>query len=265
MAAGFPAADHHRRSPTTGSSPRTRRCCATSSTTWCPLDLTEGKIHAWNVAVQRQLPWHFALEMAYVANRGRGVLARLDLNAGLVPGARQRGAPALRALRPYRLLHRLDQDQHALRLACRSSWTAASPTACSGRTPTPWAGPRTTSTTTATIGTPADVELQLRPVRLRPHALVRVELRLRAALLRRTPGVAQGAILGGWQIAGIFVAQSGHARRHPRAGASLRAPGNHQRPNLNGEPERHRRHRARPAVLRHVGLLGAGRPTRSAT
>ncbi|HEY2944785.1 MAG TPA: hypothetical protein VGN09_20285, partial [Vicinamibacteria bacterium] len=46
---------------------------------------------------------------------------------------------------------------------------------------------------------------------------------------------AAGAILGGWQVAGIFIAQSGTPVDIRSGGASLRAPGNQQRPNLNGE------------------------------
>jgi hypothetical protein len=43
-----------------------------------------------------------------------------------------------------------------------------------------------------------------------------------------------GAILGGWQVAGVFVAQSGTPIDIRAAGASLRAPQNQQRPDLVG-------------------------------
>ena len=43
--------------------------------------------------LQRQLPWRFTGEIAYVANRGRGVLGRLELNAGLTPGLDNAGRP----------------------------------------------------------------------------------------------------------------------------------------------------------------------------
>ncbi len=45
---------------------------------------------------------------------------------------------------------------------------------------------------------------------------------------------AVGSLLGGWQLAGIFVAQSG-TPVDIRGGSALRAPQNQQRPNLNGE------------------------------
>ena len=47
---------------------------------------------------------------------------------------------------------------------------------------------------------------------------------------------ALGAVLGGWQIAGVFIAQSGTPVDIRAGGAALRAPQNQQRPNLNGQP-----------------------------
>jgi hypothetical protein len=44
-------------------------------------------------------------------------------------------------------------------------------------------------------------------------------------------------VLGGWQFSGIFTAYSGTPINFTASGATLRAPGNTQRPNLDGEPE----------------------------
>jgi hypothetical protein len=43
-------------------------------------------------------------------------------------------------------------------------------------------------------------------------------------------------VLGGWQISGIFAAYSGTPINFTANAATLRAPGNTQRPNLNGDP-----------------------------
>jgi hypothetical protein len=43
-----------------------------------------------------------------------------------------------------------------------------------------------------------------------------------------------GKVLGGWQVSGIFVYQSGMPVDITASGATLRAPGNTQRPNLTG-------------------------------
>ena len=45
----------------------------------------------------------------------------------------------------------------------------------------------------------------------------------------------------------------------------LRAPGNTQRPNASGKPERPRRHRREQSVVRSIGVLVPGRRTPSAT
>ena len=46
-----------------------------------PFNLREGKLLSWNIAFQRDLWWGFTVEAAYVGNKGRGILGRLDLNA----------------------------------------------------------------------------------------------------------------------------------------------------------------------------------------
>jgi hypothetical protein len=46
-----------------------------------------------------------------------------------------------------------------------------------------------------------------------------------------------GRILGGWQLSGIFTAYSGMPIDFRASDATLRAPGNVQRPNQNSEPE----------------------------
>ena len=44
-------------------------------------------------------------------------------------------------------------------------------------------------------------------------------------------------LLGGWQVSGIFTAQSGQPINFTASGALLRAPGNTQRPDATGKPE----------------------------
>ena len=57
-------------------------------------DLKEAKLHTWNVAFQRQLPWNLVGEVAYVGNVGRGIiLPDYNMNAGQVLGADRAGQP----------------------------------------------------------------------------------------------------------------------------------------------------------------------------
>ena len=59
-----------------------------------PSDLKEAKLHSWNVAFQRQLPWNLVGEVAYVGNVGKGIVVRgWNINAGMVLGAENAGRP----------------------------------------------------------------------------------------------------------------------------------------------------------------------------
>jgi hypothetical protein len=85
-----------------------------------------------------------------------------------------------------------------------------------------------------TIGTPADIGLSYGLSDFdRTHSFVSSFV-YELPFLKGARSVA-GRILGDWQVAGVFVAQSGTPVDIRAAGASLRAPQNQQRPNLNGE------------------------------
>jgi hypothetical protein len=198
-----------------------------------PLDLSEGKIHAWNVAFQRQLPWKFAAEVAYVANRARGVLGRYDFNAGMVPGLDNAGRPYVArfnrtatSLGWSRTNTRYDSMQIKLdrRFSNGLLWTNSYTL---GRA-------KDYVNDNGTIGTPADVQRSYGPSEFdRTHSFVSSFV-YELPWLKDAKGAA-GAILGGWQVSGIFIAQSGTPVDVRAQGASLRAPGNQQRPNLNGD------------------------------
>ncbi len=95
MAAGFPA-------PSLVSIPDDGVIPATGSllnSTYdvIPSDLNEATLHSWNVAVQRQLPWNFTADVAYVGNRGVDLVMDVDRNAGMVLGANDPGRPQFAA------------------------------------------------------------------------------------------------------------------------------------------------------------------------
>src|SRR3954462_10397062 len=58
-----------------------------------PPDLREGTLHSWNVAFQRELPYRFTVDVAYVGNRGVNLVMDVDTNAGMVYGAGNDGRP----------------------------------------------------------------------------------------------------------------------------------------------------------------------------
>jgi len=197
-----------------------------------PLDLSEGKIHAWNIAVQRQLPWKFSAEIAYVANRAHGVLGRLDLNAGMVPGLDNAGRPYFaRFNRTATSLGWLKTDTRYDSMQVKLDRRFSNGLL--------WTNSYTLSRAkdyvndVGTIGTPADVQRSYGLSDFdRTHSFVSSFV-YELPWLKNAKG-ALGAILGGWQVAGIFIGQSGTPVDIRSGNASLRAPGNQQRPNLNG-------------------------------
>jgi hypothetical protein len=60
-----------------------------------PKKLDRGYIQSWNLTVQRELPWSFTGQIAYVATRSIRQLGLVDINAGQVIGAGDDGKPLL--------------------------------------------------------------------------------------------------------------------------------------------------------------------------
>ncbi len=58
-----------------------------------PLDYHEAYVQSWNLAIQRALPKQFTFEAAYVGNHGVRINCNPNINAGLVPGAGAAGQP----------------------------------------------------------------------------------------------------------------------------------------------------------------------------
>lgn len=196
-----------------------------------PLDLKEGKIRAWNVAVQRQLPGSFVAEIAYVANRTSGAIKRLDLNAGLVPGLDNAGRPDFAYGRTasdntwYPTTARYDSMQVKLdrRFSNGLLWTNAYTLSRAKDYGSDAGG-------LAQISTPADIARSYGLADFdRTHSFASSVV-YQLPFFRNDKS-ALGNILGGWQISGVFVVQSGPPI-DIQSNAVLRAPGNTQRPNL---------------------------------
>lgn len=65
----------------------------TSSQVVIPLNYKNGYIESWNLAIQRSLPLHFTIDLAYVGSHGVDTPAATNLNAGQVIGAGSKGQP----------------------------------------------------------------------------------------------------------------------------------------------------------------------------
>jgi hypothetical protein len=198
-------------------------------------DLKEGKLHTWNIALQRQLPWELVGEVAYVGNVGRGiVIADWDLNAGKVLGANNDGrlyyqkygrTASVQSFLPtdtsYNSLQAKIDRRFKNGLMLTTSYTL---------------GKAINYTEETGIATPADLERSKgRPNYDRRHAFA-------ASFIYDMPFFKAGDgvlhwVLGGWQFSGIFTAYSGTPITFTASNATLAAPGNTQRPNVSGTPE----------------------------
>ena len=79
-----------------------------------PTDLVHGQIQSWNLALQRQLPASFTIDVAYVGNHGVNDPVSLQLNRGLVIGAGAAGTAAEPGIRPARQHQHDHRGQHQL-------------------------------------------------------------------------------------------------------------------------------------------------------
>jgi hypothetical protein len=200
-----------------------------------PSDLREAKLHSWNVALQRQLPWNLVGEVAYVGNVGKGItVTDYNINAGMVLGADNAG-------RPYNQLYgrtadvrdwfRGDTNYHSLQakldrrfrngFMLTTSYTLSRAENYSDE---------------AGIATPADVERTFGPAGFDRTHVFASSFIWDLPFFKQGNGVAHW-VLGGWQFSGIFTAYSGTPIDFTASGTTLRAPGNTQRPNVSGEPE----------------------------
>jgi HSP20 family molecular chaperone IbpA len=196
-------------------------------------DLKEAKLHSWNAAFQRMLPWNLVGEVAYVGNVGKGILLPdWNINAGMVLGADNAGRPFfpsygrtsnvnswLATDTSYNALQAKLDRRFKNGFMINTSYTLAKAVNYSEET---------------NISTPADIERSKgRAAFDRTHAFT-------GSFIWDMPyfGGATGVtkwLLSGWQVSGIFAAYSGTPVNFTANAATLRAPGNTQRPNLNGE------------------------------
>jgi hypothetical protein len=239
MADGFPApilADI----PTNGVIPASTPLLLSQRYFAIPRNLHEGRLQSWNVAYQRQLPRGFTAEAAYVGNRGN-VVNTINMNAGMVLGADNAGRPQfgpfgrtaettawMRSNTTYHSLQTKFDKRLSQGLLITTSYTL-------GRSINYWQGD-----SNGGIVTPADIERSRgRAEYDRLHSYVQsfvYQLPIGPDGRWLQSGIGSW-ILGGWQLSGIFTAQSGQPINFTANAATLRAPGNTQRPNASGQPK----------------------------
>ncbi|MGH7184741.1 MAG: TonB-dependent receptor domain-containing protein, partial [Pseudomonadota bacterium] len=200
-----------------------------------PSDLREGRIHSWNVAFQRELIWGLTAEAAYVGNVGRGIIAPIDINAGLAPGQDNAGRPLFPKFgRTTSVTSTIptDTNYHSLQVKVDRRFNQGLLLTTSytyGRA-------INYSDDNGAVGTPADLELSRGRAGFDRRHLFSQSFVWELPFAKQGNGLLR-AVLGGWQLSGILAIQSGAPIDFTAGNASLRAPGNTQRPNLNGEPK----------------------------
>jgi hypothetical protein len=201
-------------------------------------DLREATVHSWNVAYQRELPFSLTADVAYVGNRGVNLVMDVDTNASMVYGSGNNGRAQFATFnRTGNSRTRTNQGKsqyHALQVKLDRRFRN---------------GILVTNSYTLSrskdyvnentgISTPIDFEDSWGRSNFdRTHVYV-------MSAIYELPwgpgktwlnGGALASILGGWQVSGVLIAQSGTPTTIGGNGALFNTPGNSAFANLNGE------------------------------
>ncbi|MEO7270789.1 MAG: carboxypeptidase-like regulatory domain-containing protein [Vicinamibacterales bacterium] len=203
-----------------------------------PSDLHEATLYSWNVAFQRQLPFLLTADVAYVGNRGVDIVMDVDTNASLLYGSGNNGRPQFATFNrtgtnrtrtndnktKYNGLQVKVDRRFRNGLLLTNSYTLSRSYDYVNEN--------------TTIGTPIDFELSWGRSnfdRLHNYALTGLYELPWGPNKRWLSDGALGKVIGGWQVSGIFAAQSGTTLNITANGATLNTPGNTAFANLNGE------------------------------
>ena len=203
-----------------------------------PPGLHEATLHSWNVAFQRELPHAFAADIAYVGNRGVDLVMDVDTNASMVYGSGNVGRAQFAQFNRTGTSRTRTNDNksqyHALQmkldrrfqngLMITNSYTLSRSMDYVNEN--------------TTIANPIDFSLSWGRSnfdRLHSYTLSTIyDLPMGPGKRWMTDSVA-GKVIGGWQISGLFIAQSGTPLNITGNGTLLNTPGNTAYANANGE------------------------------
>jgi hypothetical protein len=203
-----------------------------------PPDLHEGTLHSWNVAFQRQLPYGFTADIAYVGSKGVDLVADLDTNASMTYGSgnagraqfAQFGRTGTNRTRTNFGKSRYDGLQMKVDRRFVNGFLITNSYTL-GRA-------MDLAQENGGINTPIDFDLvwaRADTDRLHNYVLSSVYELPWGPHKRWLNDGMTSKILGGWQVSGLFVAQSGQALTIGGNGTLLNTPGNTAFVNLNGE------------------------------
>jgi hypothetical protein len=200
-------------------------------------DLHEATLHSWNVAFQRQLPFLLTAEAAYVGNRGVDIVMDVNTNASMVYNSGNAGRPYFaRFNRQGENRTRTNDNRttyHGLQMKIDRRWRNGLLLTNSYT----YSRAMNYTDENGGIGTPIDYELSwARAGFNRTHNWVSTgvyELPWGPNKRWLNTGLA-ASLIGGWQLSGIYTAQSG-APLNIGGNNLLNTPGNTAFVNLNGD------------------------------
>jgi Carboxypeptidase regulatory-like domain len=203
-----------------------------------PDDLHEATLQSWNVAFQRQLPYLLTADVAYVGNRGVDIVMDVDSNASLVYGLGNAGQPQFAQFNRTGTNRTRTNDnksqynglQVKVDRRFRNGFLVTNSYTLSRS--------YDYVNENGTVSTPIDFEQSWARSsfdRLHSYTLSSLyELPWGPNKRWLSTGIL-GKIIGGWQLSGIFVAQSGTPLNITGNGTLLNTPGTQAYPNLTGE------------------------------
>jgi hypothetical protein len=191
---------------------------------------------SWNAAVQRSLPWHFVLDLAYVGNHSVDTVVNYNLNAATVVGLGNKGRPEFstfgRTADTNLLFAGYSSSYHALQAKFDRRFSSGFATT------TAYTFGKGMGFQTDDDGGLAFYINQRRNYARndfdRTHTFVQsivYDLPFGAGKRFVSSGVG-AAILGGWRISSFLTLMSGLPLYFSASSTSLLAPGNTQTPNL---------------------------------
>ncbi len=202
-----------------------------------PPGLREGTLHSWNVAVQRQLPFDLTADIAYVGNRGVNLVMDIDENASLVYGSGNVGRPQFAQFNRTGTSRVRSNENHSEYNALQMKVDRRFQNGFMVMNSYTFSRSKDLVNENTTIGTPIDFDLSWARSNFdRTHNYVLTSIyELPWGPGKRWMGESTlGKIVGGWQLSGLFIAQSGVPLGIGGNGNLLNTPGNSAFVNLNG-------------------------------
>ena len=202
-----------------------------------PPGLREGTLHSWNVAVQRQLPFDLTADIAYVGNRGVNLVMDIDENASLVYGSGNVGRPQFAQFNRTGTSRVRSNENHSEYNALQMKVDRRFQNGFMMMNSYTFSRSKDLVNENTTIGTPIDFDLSWARSNFdRTHNYVLTSIyELPWGPGKRWMGESTlGKIVGGWQLSGLFIAQSGVPLGIGGNGNLLNTPGNSAFVDLNG-------------------------------